>query len=136
MRSFSVHGALAHPLPISGVVTAGWPSPAEEELGDVLSFEEWLLPNREAMCLITVTTDAMVGAGIHQGDHVIVQRGRRAQPDDIVVAEVDGTTLIRQLVHRGGVPTLVAAHDSYTSTACDLHTRMLGVVTAVIRKYR
>jgi len=136
MHPFSVRGTLAHPIPIHGTVRAGWPSPAEEELGDVLSFDEWLLPNREAMCLITVTTDAMVGAGIHQGDHVIVQRGRRAQPEDIVVAEVDGATLIRQLVHRSGVPILVAAHDSYPPTNCDLHTRMLGVITAVVRKYR
>jgi len=136
MRSFSVHGALAHPIPLRGSVVAGWPSPAEEELGDTLSFEEWLLPHREAMCLITVNTDAMVGAGIHNGDHVIVQRGRRAQVGDIVVAEVDGDTVIRQLATRGNAATLIAANDAYTPTPCTLHTRFLGVVTAVIRKYR
>jgi len=136
MKSFSVHGALAHSLPLLGTVAAGWPSPAEEELGDVLSFDEWLLPHREAMCLIIVTTDAMMNAGIHQGDYVIVERGRRAKPNDIIVAEVDGTTVIRHLTHPGGISTLTAAHAGYPPITCDLHTRILGVVTAVIRKYR
>lgn len=33
---------------ILGVIEAGWPSPAEEELLDTMSFDEYLAPNKEA----------------------------------------------------------------------------------------
>src|SRR4029453_16553657 len=35
-------------LPILGTVTAGFPSPAEKELADTMSLDEYLIPNKEA----------------------------------------------------------------------------------------
>jgi SOS-response transcriptional repressor LexA len=35
-----------------GIVEAGWPSPAEEELADVMRLEEWLVEKKEATYLM------------------------------------------------------------------------------------
>src|SRR4029453_9099953 len=38
-------GPLFHTVPVLGTVTAGFPSPAEEELADTMSLDEYLIPN-------------------------------------------------------------------------------------------
>ena len=37
-----------HAVPVLGTVTAGFPSPAEEELADTMSLDEYLITNKEA----------------------------------------------------------------------------------------
>jgi len=122
-------------LPFRGTVVAGWPSPAEEELGDMLTFEEWLVPHKEASCLVTVATNALRGEGILPDDLVIMERGRNPQHGDIVVAEIDGAPIIRRYESGGGVLRLTSdTGEQILSEASDI--RLLGVVTSVIRKYR
>ena len=41
-------GALDGTVKVLGVVAAGWPSPAEEELLDTMTIDEFLIENRDA----------------------------------------------------------------------------------------
>ena len=114
---------------------AGWPSPAEEELTDLLSFDEWLLPRKEASVLVRVAGSAMTPAGILPGDVAIVERGRQPNHGDIVVADIRGTLLLRFYERREGTPTLVAADSRHPPVIPNEDVTLLGGVTAVIRKY-
>ncbi|MDD5099798.1 MAG: S24 family peptidase [Syntrophales bacterium] len=58
-----------------GSVRAGFPSPEEEALCDILSMDEYLITRPEASFLLQVSGDSMNGAGIVEGDLVIVERG-------------------------------------------------------------
>ncbi|HQQ88598.1 MAG TPA: S24 family peptidase, partial [Smithellaceae bacterium] len=78
-------------VPLAGNVSAGFPSPAEEELRDVISFDEYLITNQSKSFLLKVDGDSMTGAGIMPGDLVLVERGREPKTGDIVIAEVDGS---------------------------------------------
>lgn len=122
-------------LPFRGVITAGWPSPAEEELGDTLTFEEWLVPHKEASCLVTVATAAMRSEGILPDDIVIMERGRPPRHGSIVIAAVDGNTMIRRYELRGSVPRLVDGNGNVQTIDDSNDVRLLGVVASVIRKY-
>jgi repressor LexA len=42
-----------------GTVAAGWPSAAEEELADTMTLDEFLISNREATYMLTVSGDSM-----------------------------------------------------------------------------
>lgn len=77
-------------LMINGEVCAGFPSPAEEELRDVISFDDYLVAHPETSFLLSITGDSMTGAGIMEKDLVIVERGRQPKNGDIILAEVDG----------------------------------------------
>src|ERR1700680_3691340 len=60
---------------VLGLVEAGFPSPAEEELTDTLSFDEYLLgEDKEATYILRVKGDSMIEAGICDGDMVVVVR--------------------------------------------------------------
>ena len=56
-------GSLVTGLPILGSVAAGFPSPADEELTDTMSLEEYLIRNREATYVLKVHGTSMRDAG-------------------------------------------------------------------------
>ena len=119
-----------------GNIQAGWPSPAEEELADVLSLDDYLIPHREQSYLIKVTGDSMIDAGIHEGDLVIVERNRSAKDQDIVIAQVDGEWTMKFYEKRGHRVKLIAANKKYAPIIPKAELVIGGVVTAVIRKYK
>jgi SOS regulatory protein LexA len=127
--------SLASPVRVLGTVEAGWPSPAEEELADTFSLEEYLVKNPEATFLLKVSGDSMSGAGILPGDMVLVDKGRPPKNGDIVVAEVDGAWTMKYLKKQGKKVALLPANPRYKPIRPQSELRVAGVVTAVIRKY-
>jgi repressor LexA len=128
--------AKAHPARVIGLVEAGFPSPAEEELVDNLSLDEFLIENREATFLLKVSGDSMTGAGILPGDMVIVDKGRTPRSGDIVIAQVDGEWTMKFLRKRGADVALLAANPKYQPIRPKEELKVAGVVTAVVRKYK
>jgi repressor LexA len=130
-----IPGSLALSVKVLGTVEAGFPSPAEEELVDTLSFDDLLIQNREATFLLKVSGDSMSGAGILPGDMVIVDRSRTPRSGDIVIAEVDGAWTMKYLKKEGEVVALIAANPNYQPVRPKRELKIAGVVTAVVRKY-
>ncbi|MGZ3578150.1 MAG: transcriptional repressor LexA [Syntrophales bacterium] len=122
-------------LPMVGEVAAGFPSPAEEELRDVISFDEYLIARPGASFLLTVSGDSMIGAGIMAGDLVIVEKDREPRSGDIVIAEVDGEWTIKYFRKEGRNTILEAANPKYKTIRPKSQLRIGGIVAAVIRKY-
>jgi SOS-response transcriptional repressor LexA len=109
------------PLRVLGVIEAGFPSSASEELVDTMSLDEYLLGNKEATYLLNVRTNSMSESGILQGDMVIVERGKDPKRGDIVIVEEDGSY---SMTHFSDIP------KKFNSEAI-----VSAVVTAVVRKY-
>jgi repressor LexA len=63
-----VPGRLFHAVSVLGTVIAGFPSPAEEELADTMSLDEYLITNKEATYILKVSGESMIEAGILPGD--------------------------------------------------------------------
>ena len=122
-------------LPVVGNVAAGFPSPAEEELRDTLSFDEYLINNASASFILCVTGDSMSGEGIKEKDLVIVEKGRQPKNGDIVLAEVDGNWTMKYFYKKGKKVTLEAANPKYPPVTPQSELRIAGVITAVVRKY-
>jgi repressor LexA len=122
-------------VPLAGDVSAGFPSPAEEELRDVISFDEYLITNQSKSFILKVDGDSMTGAGIMPGDLVLVERGREPKTGDVVIAEVDGSWTIKYFHKSGKEIYLEAAIPKYPKIKPQSEIRLGGVVTAVVRKY-
>ncbi|OGH55934.1 MAG: repressor LexA [Candidatus Lindowbacteria bacterium RIFCSPLOWO2_12_FULL_62_27] len=127
--------SIARPLRVLGTVEAGFPSPAEEELVDTLSLDDFLVKNRQASFLLKVSGDSMSGAGIIAGDLVIVDRSRTPKNGDIVIAEVDGEWTMKYLKKTAAGVVLVPANPNYKPIKPKTELKVAGVVTAVVRKY-
>lgn len=120
---------------VLGVVEAGFPSPAEEELVDRVSLDDYLINRKEATYMLRVKGDSMKDAGILEGDLVLVERNENPRPDEIVIARVDGDWTIKYLRHDRGSFFLEPANKNYRPIFPVEELNIVAVVKAVIRRY-
>lgn len=121
---------------VLGSIKAGFPSPAEETLCDIMSMDEYLVARPEASFLLQVSGDSMNGAGIIEGDLVIVEKGREPKNGDIVIAEVDGEWTMKYFRKHDKEVVLESANTRYPPIRPQQELKIGGIVTAAIRKYR
>jgi len=74
---------------VSGSVVAGFPSPAEQYLEPPLDLNELLVKRPAATYFVRVEGDSMVGAGISDGDLLVVDRSLRPADGDVIIATVE-----------------------------------------------
>jgi repressor LexA len=121
---------------VLGVVAAGFPSPAEEELLDTMDLHEFLVRNQEATYMIKVEGRSMIGAGILPGDMVLVERGLEPRDGDIVIAEIDHQWTMKYFRKRGRRVYLEAANKEFKPIYSKEELKVAAVVIGIIRKYR
>ena len=122
-------------LRLLGAIQAGFPPPAEKELADAISLDEFLIRRPEASYMLTVNGDSMTGAGIFPGDMVLVEKGGTPKPHDIVVAQVDDEWTIKYYIKDATGVCLEAANPRYKTIRPKRSLAIGGIVKAVIRRY-
>lgn len=122
-------------IPILGCIQAGWPSPEEEALCDIISLDEYLITRPASSFLLRVSGESMTGAGILAGDLVIVEKGRVPKDGDVVIAEVDGEWTMKHFRKQGKEIVLEPANPKYQVIRPQRELRIGGIISAVIRKY-
>ncbi len=124
------------PIRKIGTIEAGFPSPAEEELLDTMTLDEWLIKRREATYMLEVKGLSMMNAGILPGDTALVERGRDPKHGDIVIACVDGKWTMKYYhILADKKIVLVPANPKFTPIYPQEELRIEAIVTAIIRKY-
>lgn len=117
-------------------VKAGFPSPADDFIDRKLDLHEHLVRNQAATFFLRAQGDSMLGAGIHDGDLLIVDRSVEAAHDRIVIAALDDELTVKRLIRRKGRVLLAPENPDYPEF--DITEReyihIWGVVTYVIHK--
>jgi len=122
-------------VPVLGLVEAGFPTAAEEELVDTMSIDEYLIENKEATYMLEVKGDSMIDAGIQEGDLVIAERRGEPRDGDIVIAEVDGGWTMKYYRKKDGKIWLEPANKNYMSIYPEHDLKVAAIVKGVVRKY-
>ena len=116
-------------IPIVGVVTAGMPILATENI------EGYLPWDGEAGCFVLrVRGDSMIGAGILDGDKVVVRPQKDAENGQIVVALLDDSATVKRLKKAGREVWLMPENPSYQPID-GREAQILGRVKALYREY-
>ena len=115
-------------------VAAGFPSPADDYLEDNLDLNKYLIKHPVATFFVRVTGDSMIGAGIHSGDILIVDRALEAANRKVVIAVVNGELTVKRLVRRHGKILLMPENKKYQPIEIkdEMDLEIWGVVTSVI----
>jgi DNA polymerase V len=125
----------SYPCPLFLVpVSAGFPSPADDYLEGKLDLNEHLIRHEAATFFVKVKGDSMIGAGIHSGDLLIVDRALEPIDHSVVIAVVNGELTVKRIAKRSGKLLLVPDNGNYEPlhiTACT-DFEVWGVVTHVI----
>ena len=91
--------AAALPLPLyTSRIAAGFPSPADDHLEAPLDLNAHLVKHPAATFVVRVDGDSMTGAGIYNGDLLVVDRSLDAKSGHIVVAVVNGEMTVKRLL--------------------------------------
>ena len=122
-------------VPVLGLVEAGFPTAAEEELVDTMSLDDYLIENKEATYLLEVKGESMIDAGIQEGDLVIAERRGDPKDGDIVIAEVDGGWTMKYYKKKGNLVYLQPANKNYLPIYPEYDLKIAAIVRGVIRKY-
>jgi SOS regulatory protein LexA len=123
-----------HELQLLGHIRAGFAAPSEDEIADLVSVGEYLIPHPNKSYLLKVIGDSMVDAGIQEDDMVIFERTKDAKPGQIVVALTEDGYTLKFLRKHGTQFYLEAANDKYPDIR-PVWGEIIGVVTSTFRKY-
>ena len=122
-------------------VKAGFPSPAEDYMGESLDFNRDLIRNPEATFYALVEGDSMMDVGICKGDIAVIDRSIEPQHGDVVVGAIDREFTVKflDLTHKAeGWIELRAANKKFSPFRIDETTdfRLWGVVIYTIKKWK
>ena len=132
---FPASEPLKQTIPLfAGRVAAGFPSPADDYVEKRLDLNELLVKRPAATFFVRAEGESMLGAGIHPGDILVVDRSLEPVSGAVVICAVNGELTVKSLRYRDGQPLLVAENPDYADILLNEETDMViwGVVTNVI----
>ena len=124
-------------VPLVGSVPAGVPIDSVENIEGEIALDLSFVPKGESFSL-TVTGESMIGAGICDGDLVIVHKQSVAQKGDIVVAIVDGEATVKRYFSEGQNVRLQPENDSFEPIIVNRQSgdfRIAGKVVGLLRRF-
>lgn len=89
----SLLSVLVSPVPVA----AGFPSPAQDYFESRIDLNEHLIKDITSTYVVRVCGESMEGAGISDGDELIVNRALEPRDGCVVVAVLDGELTIKRL---------------------------------------
>jgi DNA polymerase V len=122
-------------LPLYGSsVSCGFTSPAEDHVENQLSLDDYLVSNPESTFFVRASGDSMIGAGIFDGDLLIIDRSIEVKNNAIVLAILDTEFTVKRFIKTGDSITLRAENDAYDDIQVRGNQTMMvwGVVAHVI----
>ena len=125
--------SLARPLLLSRV-PAGFPSPADDYLEGTLDLNQHLIKHKAATFFVRVQGDSMTGAGIQDGDLLIVDRAVEPKDKSVAIAVVNGEFTVKRIRKTKGRVWLASENADYPPLEVTEGSELevWGVVTHVI----
>ncbi len=122
-------------VPLVGTVAAGTGVLAQENVEDLYSLPEEFTGKGETF-MLKVRGDSMIGAGILDGDYVVVRHQPTAEDGDIVVAGIpDEEATVKRLRRQGASVILIPANDSMAPLEFSAdEVTIFGKVISVLRR--
>ena len=123
------------PLAHTGV-SAGFPSPADDFKELRISIDQEVVKNEEATFYARVSGQSMQGAGLDDGDLLVIDRSIEPQHDKIAVCYIDGEFTVKRLkVVPKGV-FLMPENPNYEPIKITEDNELIiwGIVTYVVKK--
>ena len=121
-----------------GSVPAGFPSPAEDYLGNSTRLTEYLIENKAATFMMRVDGDSMCDAGILNGDLLVVDRAAKPVNGSVVVVAVNGEYTVKRLRRCIDCVCLEPANPRYQAIRVGIgeEVHVFGVVRHAIQTLR
>lgn len=130
-RAVKLAGDMGMRLPVAGVITAGQPITAVENIDGYISFQPMKNHTGELFAL-KVRGDSMINVGIYDGDYAVVEKTDYAENGEIAAVLVDGEeATIKRFYKENGHYRLQPENDSMLpiiAEECSIIGKIVGIV--------
>jgi len=124
-------------LTVLGRIAAGAPNEAIRDGSPTRTVPATMLSGPDRHYALEVRGDSMIGAGINDGDVVVIRETSSPEHGDIVVAQIEGyEATLKRFRRKGGTIALEAANPAYeTRILPEGSVEVQGCLTGLIRVY-
>lgn len=121
---------------ISSGIKAGFPSPAADFDESKISLDNVLVKNKEATFYAKASGNSMIGAGIDDGDILVIDRSLEPQNNKIAICFIDGEFTVKRIKIENEDVYLMPENPNYKPIKISLENDLIiwGIVTYVIKK--
>ena len=117
-------------------ISAGFPSPADDFKGTRISLDRELVRNKESTFYARVTGDSMIGAGLDDGDLLVIDRSISPENGKIAICLVDGDFTVKRIKKEKEKVYLIPENKKYKKIELKEENELIiwGIVEYVIKK--
>ena len=117
-------------------ISAGFPSPADDFKEIRISLDKELVKNKEATFYARVDGDSMIGAGLEDGDLLVIDRSLNPENGKIAVCLVDGEFTVKRIKKEKNKLYLKPENKKYKPIELKEENELIiwGIVEYVIKK--
>ncbi len=116
-------------------VSAGFPSPADDFKETRISLDKVAVKNEAATFYARVAGQSMIGAGLDDGDLLVIDRSLEPQDGKIAVCLIDGDFTVKRLKVEKDCIWLMAENKRYKPILVTEENELMiwGIVTHVLK---
>tara|TARA_B100001094_G_C18189356_1_gene806054 strand:+ start:489 stop:923 length:435 start_codon:yes stop_codon:yes gene_type:complete len=116
-------------------ISAGFPSPADDFKEIRISLDKELVKNRDATFYAKVSGESMVGAGLDDGDLLIIDRSKSVENGKIAICLIDGEFTVKRIKKENNRLYLKPENKKYKKIELKEGDELViwGIVTYVIK---
>ena len=117
-------------------ISAGFPSPADDFKEIRISLDKELVKNKEATFYARVDGDSMIGAGLEDGDLLVIDRSLNPENGKIAVCLIDGDFTVKRIKKEKEKIYLIPENKKYKPIELKEENELIiwGIVIYVIKK--
>ena len=117
-------------------ISAGFPSPADDFKEIRISLDKELVKNKDATFYARVDGDSMIGAGLEDGDLLVIDRSLSPENGKIAVCLIDGDFTVKRIKKEKHKFFLVPENKKYKKIEIKEENELIiwGIVEYVIKK--
>ncbi len=121
---------------ITSGIKAGFPSPAADFEENKISIDTIVVKNKETTFYAKASGNSMIGAGIDDGDILVIDRSLEPQNNKIAVCLIDGEFTVKRIKKEENELFLMPENKQYQAIKIEEHNDLIiwGLVTYVIKK--
>lgn len=117
-------------------ISAGFPSPADDFKEIRISLDKELVKNKDATFYARVNGDSMIGAGLDDGDLLVIDRSLNVESGKIAVCFIDGEFTVKRIKRERKKIYLLPENKKYKPIELKQENELIiwGIVEYVIKK--
>ena len=117
-------------------ISAGFPSPADDFKEIRISLDKEIIKNEEATFYARVDGESMQGAGLNDGDLIVIDRSEEPKNGSIAVCFLDGEFTVKRLKLKNKEIYLMPENSKYSPIKIGEGNELSiwGIVTYVVKK--